>query len=650
MKKIFRTLPILLLVFVAAPYAYAGLSESCYPAVQCNPGDDYYGSSCQAHIESVSGSSPNCTDVNGAPASGKQWAFNCTSGCYQSSIPTPSLCPGGIMVGGDCLTQLTVLDDDVPVTGETAYKIWDGIDLTEIVHVNTAGCADDEIAISDASEPTGWKCGPGSSLWSENGSDIYYETGKVGIGTNLPTSTLDVVVEDDTPGASIGQDTVATGAFAVAMGLNATAQPFSSTVIGRYNVVSGNETSWVMTDPLFVVGNGTGDSDRSNAMTILKNGNVGIDVDNPTVPLHVGDGPDCTLASGGIILTNYTSANNLCIDRKGIIARANGSNSDLNIQSTGGRTLFNGDVLIGTTSNPNLAPFRVDDGTYNVDLLGGGIFGTVGVSAKGSSIGGVFINAADTTSYAWLSADDVGIHSAGASKGGQFEDTNGTGSASVAYGNTGIYAEGSWAGANFDDTNSDDVEVWLANGFYSILTEGPINISESSSPALYVSNIEALWYGGGQFSWGYGGTLNYFADKMGIGTNSVNYMLEVNGTAGKTGGGSWSNSSDIRLKDIQGEYKKGLNEIVKLKPVEYRYKVDNPKELPSDEDYIGFVAQDVQPVFPEAIAEDDDGYLSFNMHSINVAIVNAVQELKAENDALKSVVCELKPDAEICNQ
>ncbi|RLA00113.1 MAG: hypothetical protein DRQ47_09980, partial [Gammaproteobacteria bacterium] len=487
-------------------------------------------------------------------------------------------------------------------------------------------------------------------------SDIYFNTGKVGIGTNIPTSTLDVVVGIDTPGASIGQGTAATGAFSVAMGLNATAQPFSSTVIGSYNVVSGNETSWVPTDPLFVVGNGTSDLDRSNALTILKNGNVGIGEDNPTVPLHVGDGLDCTLGTGGIILTNMTDASNLCIDREGIMARANGANSDLNIQSEGGRTLFSGDVLIdngnvliGTTANPSLAPLRVSDGTYNVDLLGGS-FGTVGVSAKGSSIGGVFTNAADVNTVAWLSADNVGIHSAGALKGGQFEDTNSTGSASVAYGNTGIYAEGSWAGANFDDTNSADVEVWLANGFYSVLTEGPINIGESSSPALYVSNIEALWYGGGQFSWGYGGTLNYFARKVGIGTNAVDYMLEVNGTAGKTGGGSWSNSSDIRLKDIQGEYKKGLNEIVKLKPVEYRYKVDNPKELPSDEDYIGFVAQDVQPVFPEAIAEDDDGYLNFNMHSINVAIVNAVQELKAENDELRAVVCELKPDAEICNQ
>lgn len=103
------------------------------------------------------------------------------------------------------------------------------------------------------------------------------------------------------------------------------------------------------------------------------------------------------------------------------------------------------------------------------------------------------------------------------------------------------------------------------------------------------------------------------------------------------------------MKDIKGTYEKGLSEVIKLHPVNFRYKVDNPLELPSDEDYVGFIAQEVQPYFPEAVSEDNDGYLSFDMHPILVAMVNSVKELKAENDALKAVVCELKPEAELCN-
>jgi hypothetical protein len=123
---------------------------------------------------------------------------------------------------------------------------------------------------------------------------------------------------------------------------------------------------------------------------------------------------------------------------------------------------------------------------------------------------------------------------------------------------------------------------------------------------------------------------------VGINTTTPNYNLEVNGTAGKTGGGNWSNSSDIRLKNVLGNYQKGLSEIAALQPILFKYKNGNARNLPSNTEQIGFVAQDVQKVFPEAVNEAEDGYLDFNMHAINVALVNAVKELKSENDKLKA--------------
>jgi len=123
---------------------------------------------------------------------------------------------------------------------------------------------------------------------------------------------------------------------------------------------------------------------------------------------------------------------------------------------------------------------------------------------------------------------------------------------------------------------------------------------------------------------------------VGINTMNPNYTLEVNGTAGKVGGGSWSTSSDIRLKNVKGNYVKGLNEILALRPITFTYKEGNARKLPTDQQQIGFVAQEVQKVFPEAVTEAADGYLDFNMHSINVAMVNAIKELKAENDELKA--------------
>jgi hypothetical protein len=106
---------------------------------------------------------------------------------------------------------------------------------------------------------------------------------------------------------------------------------------------------------------------------------------------------------------------------------------------------------------------------------------------------------------------------------------------------------------------------------------------------------------------------------VGIGTTSPGYKLEVAGDAAKSSGGTtWINSSDARLKDITGDYDRGLDQILSLKPVTFYYKDGNPRGLPTDEENIGFIAQEVQEVFPEAISEGEDGYLDFNMHPVVV--------------------------------
>jgi septation ring formation regulator EzrA len=67
-----------------------------------------------------------------------------------------------------------------------------------------------------------------------------------------------------------------------------------------------------------------------------------------------------------------------------------------------------------------------------------------------------------------------------------------------------------------------------------------------------------------------------------------------------------------------------------------RKQENNPRELSSNIEQVGFVAQEVQKIFPEAVSEAEDGYLDFNIHAINIALVNAVKELKAENEQLKA--------------
>jgi hypothetical protein len=48
------------------------------------------------------------------------------------------------------------------------------------------------------------------------------------------------------------------------------------------------------------------------------------------------------------------------------------------------------------------------------------------------------------------------------------------------------------------------------------------------------------------------------------------------------------------------------------------------------------VAQELAKSFPDAVTKGSDGYYSVNTDPVFWASVNAIKELKAENDALKA--------------
>ena len=75
--------------------------------------------------------------------------------------------------------------------------------------------------------------------------------------------------------------------YSVAIGNAVRAQSYASMAVGRYNIGGGSATSWLTSDPIFEIGIGTGPSTRANAMTVRKNGNVGIGTTVPLDRLHV---------------------------------------------------------------------------------------------------------------------------------------------------------------------------------------------------------------------------------------------------------------------------------------------------------------------------------------------------------------------------
>ena len=187
-----------------------------------------------------------------------------------------------------------------------------------------------------------------------------------------------------------------------------------------------------------------------------------------------------------------------------------------------------------------------------------------------------------------------------------------------------------------------NIGIGTATPSYLLDVAGTVNLNKgiASGIALRCYNDEALWYNNTYFIWGYGETYNFIGNKLKIAGNgnvAPSYQFYVDGNAAKSlGGSTWIVSSDLSLKNLTGNYDKGLQEINALQAVKFYYKEGNPRDLPSDQEQIGFVAQEVQTVFPEAVNVGEDGLLDFNMHPINVALINAIKELKAENDRLKA--------------
>ncbi len=85
---------------------------------------------------------------------------------------------------------------------------------------------------------------------------------------------------------AMGENTHAVGHNSTAMGAVTTATAYWSVAMGRYNVGGGDHDTWISTDPIFEIG--IGDiGNNANALTVLKNGNVGILKSDPAKPLDV---------------------------------------------------------------------------------------------------------------------------------------------------------------------------------------------------------------------------------------------------------------------------------------------------------------------------------------------------------------------------
>ena len=125
---------------------------------------------------------------------------------------------------------------------------------------------------------------------------------------------------------AMGNNTTASGHHSTAMGRNTVASDYASVVIGQYNSsgsTATSATSFSTSAPAFVIGNGTGNSSRSDAFKVMFNGDATVSNDL-TVNGDVTVSSDARLKAN-IVSLGATLSKLLNIDGKTYTVKKNGA-------------------------------------------------------------------------------------------------------------------------------------------------------------------------------------------------------------------------------------------------------------------------------------------------------------------------------------
>ena len=173
--------------------------------------------------------------------------------------------------------------------------------------------------------------------------------------------------------SAFGWKTYAIGDFSTTFGQYINGNAFNTFVVGRYNIGGGNATSWVATDPLFEIGNGSGFGvDASNALTVLKNGNTGIGTNTPEEPLSVV----------GVIRGAYTNAEASFIE-----IGHGGNNAFINADGVGNIDIRHGDANIMTLTSTKRVGIKTNNPDCELHIVHANSGGSAGFKVENTSTG-----------------------------------------------------------------------------------------------------------------------------------------------------------------------------------------------------------------------------------------------------------------------
>jgi len=134
-------------------------------------------------------------------------------------------------------------------------------------------------------------------------------------------------------------------------------------------------------------------------------------------------------------------------------------------------------------------------------------------------------------------------------------------------------------------------------------------------------------------------------DQVGIGTDAPSYTLHVQGTA-YAAGAAGALSDARHKKNITTLVDGALDKVLRLRPVSFEWKV--PKDDGMRGQQFGFIAQEIEKVFPPLVLTqaNEEKTKGIKPTELIPVLTKAIQELKADNDNLRTELDELRSEIE----
>ncbi len=127
-------------------------------------------------------------------------------------------------------------------------------------------------------------------------------------------------------------------------------------------------------------------------------------------------------------------------------------------------------------------------------------------------------------------------------------------------------------------------------------------------------------------------TVDLVNRRVGIGIVSPDFQLQLSqNSAAKPTSNVWTVSSDKRLKYNITSLSNMLDQLLSLQGVSYQW-IDPETQGGMTGIYPGFVAQDVEIIFPDLVSESADGYKQVTTIGFDAITVEAIRELRKEKD------------------